>query len=239
LALAQLHRAMVPGAPLALTMKRGDYSGHQLPGDSFPGRFFAAWEPDPLLEVVRGAGFAVTGHTSDEDWIGVRGTRLRTLPDFVGPGMRMLVCGLNPSLRAADMGVGFAGPTNRFWPAAVEAGVVTRPRDPWDALRSHAVGMTDLVKRATVGAAELRTAEYRDGATRVQRIVEWLEPGVVCFVGLAGYRAAVDRIARPGLQSHAFGGAPTYVMPSTSGLNARTSRAELVGHLLAAMALAR
>jgi TDG/mug DNA glycosylase family protein len=153
--------------------------------------------------------------------------------------MRVLMCGLNPSLRSADMGVGFAGPTNRFWPAAIEAGIVTHPRDPWDAFRSHAVGMTDLVKRATVGAAELRAAEYRAGATRVQRIVEWLEPGVVCFVGLAGYRAAVDRSAKPGPQSLAFGGAPTYVMPSTSGLNARTSRDELVGHLRAALAHAR
>jgi len=93
------------------------------------------------------------------------------------------------------------------------------------------------VKRATVGAGELRTAEYRDGAARVERLVRWLEPGAVCFVGLAGWRAAVDRSAQPGVQPEPFGGAPAYVMPSTSGLNARTPRAELAAHLGAALEL--
>src|SRR3989442_1220964 len=71
--------------------------------------------------------------------------RDRTLPDFVGPGMRLLVCGLNPSLVAADAGFGYAGATNRFWPVAVAAGVVTRPRDPLAALAEDGLGMTDLV----------------------------------------------------------------------------------------------
>lgn len=238
LALAQLHRAMVVGAPLALSMKRGDYVGHALPGDDFPGRFFALWEPERLVEVAHGAGFEVNACDVQGATIDLRATVLRTLPDFVGPAMRILVCGLNPSLNAADAGVGFAGPSNRFWPAALDAGLVTVDRDPWLALRDHGVGMTDLVKRASVGAAELRVSEYRDGATRVERIVRWLEPGAVCFVGLAGYRAAVDKHAQPGPQPLAFGDAPTYVMPSTSGLNARTSRADLADHLRAALELA-
>jgi hypothetical protein len=35
-----------------------------------------------------------------------------------------------------------------------------------------------------------------------------------------------------------MGGRPVYVMPSTSGLNARTSSDELAAHLRAAMAVA-
>jgi TDG/mug DNA glycosylase family protein len=93
------------------------------------------------------------------------------------------------------------------------------------------VGMTDLVKRATVGAKELRPVEYREGAVRVRRICDWLRPTVVCFVGLAGYRAGVDREAQPGVQPEPFGGSIAYLLPSTSGLNARTSRAELTDHL--------
>ena len=56
---------------------------------------------------------------------------------------------------------------------------------------------------------------------------------MICFVGLAGYRVAVDKRAQPGSQPEPFGGRPAYVMPSTSGLNARTSRAELADHLTA------
>ncbi|MGH9004414.1 MAG: mismatch-specific DNA-glycosylase, partial [Acidimicrobiia bacterium] len=58
------------------------------------------------------------------------------------------------------------------------------------------------------------------------------------FVGLAGWRGAVDRRARPGVQPAGFAGVPAYVMPSTSGLNARTTRSELGGHLRRAIELA-
>lgn len=162
--------------------------------------------------------------------------RLRTLPDTVGPGMRALVCGLNPSVFSADAGYGYARATNRFWPAALASGLVSSVRDPLHALLVDRVGLTDLVKRATPTAAELTTDEYRAGAERVEQLVVSLRPELVLFVGLSGWRAAIDRRAVPGWQSHCFGGARAYVMPSTSGLNARTSRADLEGHMRAAVA---
>lgn len=185
----------------------------------------------PLTDLVAGAGFSVDGARQAAGRSVVDARRERTLPDYVGSGMRMLVCGLNPSLVAADAGFGFAGATNRFWSAAAAAGVVTVPRRPLAALAEDGVGMTDLVKRATPNADALTPAEYRAGAERVRRLVEWLRPGVVVSVGLAGWRAAVDRRAVAGPQPSPFGGAPAYVMPSTSGRNARTSLAELVEHL--------
>jgi TDG/mug DNA glycosylase family protein len=151
--------------------------------------------------------------------------------------MRLLVCGLNPSVYAADFGVGYARPGNRFWPAARAAGIVERDRDPVDALVHHGIGMTDLVKRATTGASALSAAEYREGAARVERLAYWLRPAAVCFVGLAGWRAAVDRNAAPGEQAAGFGGVPAYVMPSTSGANAHARLDDLADHLRAAAAL--
>lgn len=190
-----------------------------------------------LVDVATGAGFVHIRLSGGDPWT-VDAVRDRTLPDTVGPGMRLLVCGLNPSIHAADAGVGFVTPSNRFWRAAVEAGLVTRPRDPRDALRSHGVGMTDLAKRATRRADELSTAEYRAGVERVDRLCAWLRPGAVVCVGLAGWRAAVDRRAAVGVQDRTLGGRPVYVMPSTSGLNARTSLDDLVAHVRAALALA-
>ena len=89
--------------------------------------------PTRCSDVVVGAGFEVVdvGEESGDDdgWVHLLATRSRTLPDLVGPGMRLLMCGLNPSLYAADAGVGFARPGNRFWPAALAAGIVlARPR---------------------------------------------------------------------------------------------------------------
>jgi TDG/mug DNA glycosylase family protein len=239
-ALMELHHATAVGAPVHLSMLRGDAEG-PFADDPLAGRFFAQWQPEPLQRVVEGAGFDVCELASDRDderWMHVLATRARALPDTVGPGMRLLLCGLNPSFYAADAGIGFARPGNRFWPAALAAGIVTRDRDPRHALAHHRVGMTDLVKRATARADELTPDEYRAGADRVERLVEWLRPGAVCFVGLSGYRAARDRKAVVGVQPSPFGGAPAYVMPNPSGLNAHARPADLAEHLRAAARLA-
>jgi len=207
LALAALHDALAVGAPLWLTG-----TGRDTP------------------RMLEGAGFEPAGPRG-----GVRRTtRRRTLPDIVGPGMRVLVCGLNPSVYAADRGVAFARPGNRFWPAALEAGLVSRDRDPWHALRAHGVGFTDLVKRATPRADALSASEYRAGVARVTWLAGFLHPAVVCLVGLAGWRAAVDPKAVPGVQPRAMGGVPVYLMPNPSGLNAHATVASLAEHLAAA-----
>lgn len=238
MALAELHAALAVDAPVDLTAVGGEYSGTAFPNDDFPGRFFAGWHQPWITDVVEGAGFTITACDLDPTEHGtnvhIAARRARTLADTVGPGMRLLVCGLNPSIYAADRGAGYARPGNRFWPAAMAAGLVSRPADAVHALRHHGVGMTDLVKRATTAAGELTVAEYRAGAARVERLVCWLQPAAVVFVGLAGYRAAVDRRATAGWQTARFGDRPTYVMPSTSGLNARTPVRELTAHLRAA-----
>ena len=214
LALARVHHEMAVGERLDLTVTDD-------------------WNHARLARVLAGAGFEVVSNrrTSEGDRRRVRATRLRTLPDTVGPRMRTLVVGLNPSLYSADRGVGFARPGNRFWPAALASGLMTRDRDNFHALRVDRVGMTNLVKRATARADELSDDEYRDGATRVALLVEWLRPRAVCFVGLSGYRVAVDRRAVAGWQDPAFGGRPAYVMPNPSGLNAHATPAILAEHL--------
>jgi double-stranded uracil-DNA glycosylase len=233
LALADAHRALGVGGALHIHVTSDrlvdDFD------DPFAGRHFDGWPLERLVDVVTGAGFTIDSTFDDgEEWIDVEATRARTLADTVGPGMRLLVVGLNPSVYSADAGHGFARAGNRFWPAALEAGLVTRAHDPLHALRVDGVGMTDLVKRATPRADELSRDEYRAGAERVARLVAWLEPRAVCFVGLGGYRDAIDRKAQSGWQPQRFGGRPAYVMPNTSGLNARVPPAELAAHLYAA-----
>lgn len=243
LALADLHVALAVGAPFELLVFEGDVELAPNDNDDFPGREFSKWPEERLVDVVTGAGFTIEevqggGGTARRSGFRVTAARARTLPDTVGPGMRLLVCGLNPSIYSADAGIGFARPGNRFWPAALAAGLVTRDRDPSDALRSHGIGMTDVVKRATARADELDPHEYRTGMARIERLVAWLRPGAVCFVGLAGWRNAFDRKAVAGIQPKTLGGAPVYVMPSTSGLNAHSSPGDLTDHLASANRLA-
>jgi TDG/mug DNA glycosylase family protein len=234
--LADLHRVLVVDAPVDLQVLAGSYEGRALPDDDIGGRFFASWEPGALHDIMVGAGFDIADLEVDGDVVRVRAVCARTLADTVGPGLRLLVVGLNPSLYSADAGVGYARPGNRFWPAALAAGIVTRDRDPDHALKVHGVGLTDVVKRATTGAKEIAADEYRTGMARVERLVEWLAPAAVCMVGLTGWRSAVDPRARSGVQPRRFGGRPVYVMPSTSGANAHAQLPELTGHLRAAVA---
>ena len=235
LALAELHRALPVGARVSCSLITGP-DDEVVSDDDLPGRRFWRWSDEALVDVFTGAGFSDVSLGGEQPRF-VEAVRARTLPDTVGPGMRLLVCGLNPSLHAADAGVGFVTASNRFWRAAIEASVVSRPRDAWDALRSHGVGMTDLVKRATRRADELSADEYAAGLDRVDRLCTRLQPGAVVSVGLAGWRAAVDRRAEVGVQERTLGGRPVYVMPSTSGLNASSRYEDLVAHLRAALEL--
>ena len=243
LALAHLQRALRVDARIELTLARmpdgatqqeleaAEAERRQHTG-AHAGRLFSHHSPERIARLLEGAGFCEPeiAELPGGFWLSVSARRAHTLPDFVGPGLRLLVCGLNPSLGSAEAGIPFAHPGNRFWRAAQHAGLVERDRDPLDAL-SRGIGFTDLAKRATARAAELEDAEYRAGRERVEGLVRRLKPRAVCFVGLGGWRASIDPRAGPGWVQGGFGGVPGYLMPSTSGLNAASRPEELARHL--------
>lgn len=184
--------------------------------------------PVPLATLIEGAGFSGDG----PDYV-----RESTLCDYVAPGMRFLVCGLNPSPSASESGIGFVTNGNRFWPAALESGLVSADRKPLDALTLDGVGFTDLVKRTTVRADEVRSVEFQAGLARLERVVQWLKPKTIVMVGLTGWRLAVGEAkAAAGWQASSLGGCPVYLMPNTSGINTHATLADLVEHLTEAAA---
>lgn len=183
--------------------------------------------PVPVEDLIEGAGFGLDGPNA---------TRLESIPDTVQPSMKLLVCGLNPGRASAEAGVSFANAGNRFWPAAMATGIVSQERAADHALLHHGVGFTDLAKRTTARAEEITSAEFRSGASRVERLVRWLQPAVLVMVGLTGWRNGVDRRAESGWQQELFGGTPVYVMPSTSGLNTHETLETLTAHLEKAQA---
>lgn len=217
-------------APMALwEVHRSLAIGDRIAADESAVR---SWPSDLLAAVIEGAGFSAVERRR-RVW-----QRERTLADTTAGDLRVLLVGLNPSLHSADVGFGFAGPGNRFWPAALAAGLVTADRDPLEAITVDRVGMTDLVKRATPRADALTSAEYVHGIGRLRVLVEWLRPGVVCIIGLSGWRVAVDRKAVAGLQEQPFGGRPVYVMPNPSGVNAHATPEVLADHFRAVLTLA-
>ncbi|MFI5315863.1 MAG: methyltransferase domain-containing protein [Myxococcota bacterium] len=248
-ALAELHRALRPGGRVTLSLldferavpsarerARGIAQRRSRGERGLDGRLFSVPAPGLLRDLFAGAGFrAISVEAAERTW--VRATRARGLPDSIRPGLRLLVVGLNPSPIAAANGVAFAGANNRFWSAAKRAGWIERERDRDAALR-RGIGFTDLVKRVTASASALRPREYRRGIERVARLVRVHRPRAVVFVGLEGFRRAVDPSAQPGVLRGGFAGRPAYLTPSTSGRNAATSLDSLVRHLRRALALA-
>ncbi len=204
--MARLHRALPVGATVSFAL-RGDL-------------------PISRDHLIEGAGFSADG---------AKLVRERTLADILAPHLRAVVVGLNPSLHSADLGHGFAGPSNRFWEAAVAAGLVGEPRRPEHALTHESVGFTDLVKRATPRANELTTAEYRAGLARLHQVMSWLQPQVTIVAGLTGWRKATGEKSVAGWQASHLGGKPVYLMPNPSGLNAATSLDDLIVHLRTAL----
>src|SRR4051812_21081553 len=85
--------------------------------------------------------------------------------DLIAPGLAVLFVGINPGLYSAATGHHFARPGNRFWPALYGAGFTERLLKPWEErlLLDARIGITNLVARATVGAAELSHEEPRRG----------------------------------------------------------------------------
>ncbi|HHZ72710.1 MAG TPA: mismatch-specific DNA-glycosylase [Gammaproteobacteria bacterium] len=197
------------------------------------------WSRQRALDLVTGAGFLPRGKVvRKSSGFVLRLKRIRSLPDTVGPNMQVLIIGLNPSPYSADTGIGYGRPGNRFWPAALKAGLVSIDRDPRHALSHHGVGMTDLVRRTTARADEVERTEFEAGFERIERLAAWLKPTVCCFIGLGGWRLVVDRKAVAGRQTDSVGGCPVYVMPHTSGLNAHSRLEDLVKHLAAVFAMA-
>ena len=151
------------------------------------------------------------------------------LGPIVGPGLRVLFVGINPSLRSAEVGHHFARPGNRFWPALHAAGFTPRLLRPDEdgELPGFGVGVTNIAVRPTRAADEITTEELRAGAQALEQTVRRHEPRLVAVVGLTAYRTAFERSkAMMGLQDEEIGGRPVWVLPNPSGLNAHYKPAD-------------
>lgn len=154
----------------------------------------------------------------------------RTVPDVIAPGLSVLFCGINPGLYSGATGHHFARPGNRFWPALHRAGFTDELLAPWEERRllDRGLGVTNLVARATAGAAELTALELSAGRRRLERTVRRFRPRCVAVLGIGAYRAAfAEPKASVGLQARRLAGATVWVLPNPSGLNASHQLADL------------
>jgi TDG/mug DNA glycosylase family protein len=147
----------------------------------------------------------------------------RTIPDLIGPNLKVLFSGINPSLYSAATGHHFARPGNRFWPSLHRSGFTPRQLRPSDqfGLPELGLGITNVVARATARADELSSAELIEGGAVLADLVATWRPRYLAVLGVTAYRAAFARPkATIGPQPERFGHTAIWVLPNPSGLNA-------------------
>jgi TDG/mug DNA glycosylase family protein len=153
--------------------------------------------------------------------------------DLLKPGLKLLFCGYNPSLRSGHTGYHYAHPGNRFWRVLVASGVTDRLYEPQEdeMLLGLGIGFTNLCSRPTRRADELTREEIRSGALVLRQKLEQLRPRVVAYTGIGVYKwfRATSKATWGAQPASAVPGVTDVVVPSPSGLN-RMRFEELVEH---------
>jgi TDG/mug DNA glycosylase family protein len=140
------------------------------------------------------------------------------------PHPKLLLIGINPSLRSGEVGHHFAGPGNPFWRLLFAAGLVPEPIGAADdrRLAEFGIALTNLCPRPTRAAADLTPREIALGRAALARKIARVRPRVVAFVGVSLYQSyfGLKASGGPGAKPEDIGGAPVFVVPNPSGLNA-------------------
>ncbi len=152
------------------------------------------------------------------------------IPDLVGPGLRVLFCGINPGRLSGELGLHFARSGNRFWKLLHAGGFTDRVLLPSEqaTLPSMGIGITNLVERTTAAASELTNEELRVGARDLDAKALRLRPRFIAVLGLQAYRTAYRRPhAAIGEQPENVGPARVWLLPNPSGLQAHYQLPEM------------
>ena len=161
----------------------------------------------------------------------------QTLPDYLRPGLDLVLIGINPGLYSVRQGHYFARTTSRFWPAFSSSALSEPMRRilATDRLYAHndvqlprfGIGLTDIVKRPSANASELTASDFERWVPTLVEKLKRYAPRVACFHGITGYRSFLVHAfpnvnSRPtlGSQPELLGDTRVYVVPNPSPANA-------------------
>jgi double-stranded uracil-DNA glycosylase len=145
-----------------------------------------------------------------------------SVPDVLGPDLRVLFCGINPGRASAAAHAHFANPRNDFWRLLHAAGFTPRLLEPHEQfeLLKYGVGATNAAARTTPGSGDLRRRDFAGAAERLEEIARRLQPQWIAFVGKEAYRGTFNERPELGAQMRRLGETQLFVLPSTSPANA-------------------
>ena len=109
-----------------------------------------------------------------------------SLPDLLGPNLRVFFVGDNPGLTTQSHGHHYSHKSNHFWPLLYESGLIDKPLKPIDDHLlpiKYRLGLSCLVSRATSSSHELGDQELIDGFKVMVNKINACNPQIVCFNG--------------------------------------------------------
>ena len=148
---------------------------------------------------------------------------LRTLPDLLYPGLRVVFIGINPGEESARRRHYYAHPGNGFWPALSASRLTPEPVTFEDDRRlalEYGIGFTDVVKRVVTDSATVTDAELRAALPSLERRIRYASPRAVCFTTTRAFELLFPRVRASkqwGRQPATLAGAEVWSIPSTSG----------------------
>jgi TDG/mug DNA glycosylase family protein len=149
---------------------------------------------------------------------------VRGLQDVLCDHPRLLLVGINPGLRSAALRHHFAGKGNPFWRLLHASGLTPTLLAPEEdhRLAEFEIALTNLCPRPTRSASELTPAELARGRAALVRKCATMKPRVVALVGIVIYPVIFQlrQSGGPGPKPERLAGAPVFVVPNPSGLNA-------------------
>ena len=149
------------------------------------------------------------------------------VPDYLRPGLKLVIIGINPGVRSGSTGHHYAWPGNHFWPLMYQSGLVPEPITFADDKRvlEWDIGLTNLVSRTSRQASDLNKDEMAAGAISLRAKLLALRPAIACFNGKGIYESFVNLKNVPlGLQKETLEGIKLFVVPSSSARTAAYQR---------------
>jgi TDG/mug DNA glycosylase family protein len=149
------------------------------------------------------------------------------LPDYLAPGLDLVICGTAAGTRSAAVGGYYAGTGNEFWGTLHQSGLIPVPLGPSLSHRvlEFGIGLTDLLKaRAQSHDQGLK------GSYDVERFVGSMEryaPTWIAFHGMEAGKVVSGHLGHGravslGTQGWLVGVSRVFVLPSMSGANRGT-----------------
>jgi mismatch-specific thymine-DNA glycosylase len=149
------------------------------------------------------------------------------VPDYLRPGLRLVIVGINPGARSGATGHHYAWPGNHFWPLMYDSGLLPERLTFADDHRvlEFNIGLTNLCDRTSRQASDLSRPEMLEGAEHLREKLLDCQPGIVCFNGKGIYDVFSGRKNTSlGLQEESLGESLLYVVPSSSARTAAYQR---------------